>query len=230
MSEGILMTGFVAALIACFVPLEALANLISLGTLMVFTFVDAGVIILRLSSLEYTTNDRNTPEDKTEEVVIDTVKKKKRVVVLLIIYTFAILGTSFILSNNPRSSTFPLVLFSAVALICTFLICRTPTSWTRERQIGIVPLTSSQSPYSDAHFQCPLFPIIPLCGVAMNAILMGGLPVSSWLLCALWLSCGLSLYFMYGIHHSKIKEKNCFSQSLDADRLLKQPTNYMSTE
>lgn len=45
---GTVLTGIVTALIACFVNLESLANVISLGTLQVFTFVNAGVIILRM--------------------------------------------------------------------------------------------------------------------------------------------------------------------------------------
>jgi amino acid transporter len=39
------------ALLACFVPLEALANLISLGALMVFTVVDPGLILVRAQSV-----------------------------------------------------------------------------------------------------------------------------------------------------------------------------------
>jgi APA family basic amino acid/polyamine antiporter len=66
--------------------------------------------------------------------------------------------------------------------------------------------------------------------VAMNAILMGGLPLSSWLLCAAWLLCGLSIYVTYGIHHSKIGHQKSSSHSSDTDRLLKDSKDYMSTE
>mmetsp|Transcript_7489 Transcript_7489/g.18446 ORF Transcript_7489/g.18446 Transcript_7489/m.18446 type:complete len:769 (+) Transcript_7489:62-2368(+) len=44
---GTVMTGIATAIVACLIDLESLANVISLGTLMVFTFVNAGVIILR---------------------------------------------------------------------------------------------------------------------------------------------------------------------------------------
>ncbi len=47
--EGTIITGVVTAFVACFIDLESLANTISLGTLQVFTFVNAGVIILRMS-------------------------------------------------------------------------------------------------------------------------------------------------------------------------------------
>ncbi len=46
---GTIVTGVMVSLIAFGVDLESLANMISLGTLQVFTFVNAGVIILRTS-------------------------------------------------------------------------------------------------------------------------------------------------------------------------------------
>ncbi|KAG7340410.1 amino acid transporter [Nitzschia inconspicua] len=46
---GTILTGVFTALVACFIDLESLANAISLGTLQVFTFVNAGVIILRMT-------------------------------------------------------------------------------------------------------------------------------------------------------------------------------------
>lgn len=49
--EGTIITGIATAFVACFIDLESLANTISLGTLQVFTFVNAGVIILRMSPL-----------------------------------------------------------------------------------------------------------------------------------------------------------------------------------
>ena len=44
---GTVITGLFVACAAVFVDLESLATMISLGTLQVFTFVNAGVIILR---------------------------------------------------------------------------------------------------------------------------------------------------------------------------------------
>uniref|UniRef100_A0A7S4AMR6 Cationic amino acid transporter C-terminal domain-containing protein n=1 Tax=Pseudo-nitzschia australis TaxID=44445 RepID=A0A7S4AMR6_9STRA len=160
MSEGILMTGFVAAVIACFVPLEALANLISLGTLMVFTFVDAGVILLRLGNvsekiLKDRLNSGNTRTEEEEAASSSTIKNhQKRVIQLLVVFTISVLGISFILSNTLGlpSSRIPLLFLTAVALICGMLICYTPDSWTEKHQsITVSP-----------HFECPCFPIIPV--------------------------------------------------------------------
>jgi len=48
-TAGTILTGITTAFVACFIDLESLANTISLGTLMVFTFVNAGIIVLRLT-------------------------------------------------------------------------------------------------------------------------------------------------------------------------------------
>lgn len=151
------MTGFVAALIACFVPLEALANLISLGTLMVFTFVDAGVILLRLgNAAELSPQD---PEDRADELKTDMVKdQQKRVIKLLIVFTLSVLGASLTLSNGLGSSTrLPLLVFASVASLCGILICYTPASWTKKYTD-----TATSTYLRSTHFECPCFPAIPV--------------------------------------------------------------------
>ncbi len=221
------MTGFVAAVIACFVPLEALANLISLGTLMVFTFVDAGVILLRLVRIEGKSQDATDFKESMEQAETHSDKKQKRVIALLLVFTFSVLGISLFLSNTSSSSSkVPLLSFSVLAIICGSLICKSSDSWRRKPQNSASLIQLSQT---DTTFECPFFPIVPLGGVALNTILMGGLPLSSWLLCAAWLALGLVLYFSYGIHHSKIRDQSRSSSS-DEDRLLTQYNNYMSTD
>lgn len=225
MSEGILMTGFVAALIACFVPLEALANLISLGTLMVFTFVDAGVILLRIGNVaERSSQD---PEDGADEFKTDMVKnQQKRVIKLLIVFTLSVLGASFTLSNGLGSSTrLPLLLCASVACLCGVLICYTPASWTKKYAD-----TATSTYLRSTHFECPCFPVIPLGGVALNTVLMGGLPLSSWILCAIWLGCGLAVYISYGIHHSTLGKEQSPSFLRETDRFLKHRKDYQSTD
>ncbi|MGK3735408.1 MAG: hypothetical protein ACI8RD_011728 [Bacillariaceae sp.] len=48
-TAGTVLTGIMTAFVACFIDLESLANTISLGTLQVFSFVNAGVIVLRMT-------------------------------------------------------------------------------------------------------------------------------------------------------------------------------------
>ncbi len=65
---GTILTGVFTAVIACFIDLESLANSISLGTLQVFTFVNAGVIILRMTPPTGTTLTAMTGRDDVAAV------------------------------------------------------------------------------------------------------------------------------------------------------------------
>jgi APA family basic amino acid/polyamine antiporter len=182
-TAGILLTGVATALLACFVPLAALANLISLGTLMVFTFVNAGVILLR------TQQDADTMDEEHE-------KSRLSVGQLLSIFTLTLTGASFLIAHSAVWRPLPLVLLLAVAIISAVLV---------SRSIGSSP---SALPALQPHsFQCPCVPLVPLAGIACNAFMMGSLPVSAWLFCFVWLTGGVTFYLAYGIHHSVLSQK-----------------------
>ena len=66
---GTIITGVATAFVACFIDLESLANTISLGTLQVFTFVNAGVIILRMSPLMIPANEELERKVEPEESI-----------------------------------------------------------------------------------------------------------------------------------------------------------------
>lgn len=209
MAEGIKFTGIVASLLACFFPLEALANLISLGTLMVFTFVDAGVILLRLDNVARVAYDAlQHPMDKLEAEKVFH-RNHQQVVVLLLGFTGTLFASSIILSVSTLK--WPLVVLGSVAAICAILIIYTPSTWTKNHH--------TVSHASHASFECPYLPIVPLGGVAFNTFMMGSLPLSSWVLCMVWLACGVSIYFAYGIHHSTLAREEA-SQNDDTVPLL----------
>jgi APA family basic amino acid/polyamine antiporter len=59
----------------------------------------------------------------------------------------------------------------------------------------------------EAHrpFRCPgVFIVAPL-GVAVNLLLMGFLPVDTWLRLVIWLAIGMCIYFAYGYHNSVMR-------------------------
>jgi len=64
---GTIITGTLTALAACFIDLEVLANAISLGTLQVFSFVSAGVIILRLQGPNWI---RHQDDEDDDEIIV----------------------------------------------------------------------------------------------------------------------------------------------------------------
>jgi APA family basic amino acid/polyamine antiporter len=203
-TSGIKLTGIVCALLACFVPLEALANLISLGTLMVFTFVDAGVILLRVRNVsEASVGAMHHLQDKEDGKRLFT-RVHGNIVCLLILFTGSLLAAAIVLSvTENKYLVYTLI---AVAAIAGALIGYLPDSWTVTPDHVVHGHT--------AKFSCPWVPVVPLGGVACNSFMMGSLPLFSWLLCAIWLACGIAVYFSYGIHNSKLGQKSRYSETV----------------
>jgi basic amino acid/polyamine antiporter, APA family len=54
-------------------------------------------------------------------------------------------------------------------------------------------------------FRVPMVPLVPLLGVFFCFVLMLSLPLETWGRFVGWLAVGLSIYFVYGLRHSKLR-------------------------
>lgn len=54
-------------------------------------------------------------------------------------------------------------------------------------------------------FKCPLVPLVPCIGIAINSYMLAGLEAMAWIRLVLWLFIGLLIYFFYGIRSSKMR-------------------------
>ena len=54
-------------------------------------------------------------------------------------------------------------------------------------------------------FKTPLVPFVPLLGAGICILQMVALPWATWQRLILWTAVGLVFYFVYGIHHSKLR-------------------------
>lgn len=52
-------------------------------------------------------------------------------------------------------------------------------------------------------FKVPFVPYVPILSILCNIELMVHLSALTWLRFVIWLSIGMLVYFLYGIHHSK---------------------------
>ena len=215
-TAGILITGAMCAALACFVDLQVLATVISLGTLLVFSFVDAAVIILRLRpwhehmQLSERAFVLHTPEmsrhnSSTTLSTPSTAPLFSRIswerlfhsksvrdngskpIVLVICFAFS----TVLLSVGVRDSwpSFMIVAFGTLSVTCCIVLSLLPHSNPPET------------------FKCPLVPLVPLLGMGANLFMAGALPNMSWILSMSWLSVGLAIYLLYGIHHSTLREQ-----------------------
>ncbi|SPD74942.1 Uncharacterized amino acid permease YfnA [uncultured Desulfobacterium sp.] len=68
---------------------------------------------------------------------------------------------------------------------------------------GVVVLRKTHPEFRRS-FQCPMVPLVPLLGVFSCAWLMLSLPKITWFRFVAWLLIGLTIFFYYGIRHSRL--------------------------
>jgi len=213
---GIIFNGWTVGILACFFNLDALANTISLLVLMIFTFVNAAVIILRvrptkpiidivgngnLDSLSIDCEKSEiSPLKSPSNISITTYAPPCTTDYSMHIHT-CILAISItitsLLQTSSKSTIFayPFVFLSILSLIVIFYKMKSSQ------------LQNTNNNKREETFQCPCVPLIPLLGIMCNSWMMGSLPMYSWIFVIVFLVLGLVFYFVYGIDHSDLN--NC---------------------
>ncbi|MBX3276615.1 MAG: amino acid permease [Acidobacteria bacterium] len=69
--------------------------------------------------------------------------------------------------------------------------------------IGVLVLRIRQ-PEIERPFKAPVVYLTAPLGAISAVYLMAGLPMDTWIRLGLWLAIGLAIYFLYGMHHSKL--------------------------
>ena len=157
--------------------LDSLANAISIGTLMAFNVVNAGVVILRYSTPNQHGYDGNNPYPLLPTCLVGA-------------YLAACFVSAMGYIRNwplPVSITFSVVAVGLLAALCIYHLCR--------KQPQNLPET----------FKCPLVPLVPCVGIAINSYMLAGLEGMAWIRLGVWLVIGLLIYFTYGIRCSKMR-------------------------
>ncbi len=54
-------------------------------------------------------------------------------------------------------------------------------------------------------FRAPMVPLVPILGIAVSLLMMGSLPLDTWLRLIIWLIIGMAVYFGYGRKHSRVR-------------------------
>ncbi|XP_037531863.1 cationic amino acid transporter 2 [Nematolebias whitei] len=191
-----IVSGTVAAIMALLFDLEALVEMMSIGTLFAYTLVALCILILRYqpdasedSDLQIKeSNSRfgfmkpsSSPNSSTARTVtILTVTSVVFVVALCLTLTLAI-GP---LSRMEAWSIVLICIFAVILLLILIYIWMHP-----------------QNP-KKASFMVPLLPALPLVSTFINVYLMVQLGSATWLRYAIWMLVGLVIYFGYGVWNS----------------------------
>ncbi len=64
------------------------------------------------------------------------------------------------------------------------------------------------NPLAERPFRAPFVPLVPILGILSCLLLMFSLPVENWYRLFGWLAIGMVIYFLYGKHHSTMREYN----------------------
>ena len=70
--------------------------------------------------------------------------------------------------------------------------------------LGIVVLRSTD-PDRPRPFRTPWVPVLPIFSVLFCLYLMLSLPLLTWLRFGLWMAIGATIYFLYGVRHSRVR-------------------------
>jgi APA family basic amino acid/polyamine antiporter len=65
----------------------------------------------------------------------------------------------------------------------------------------------ARDPNAPRQFRTPLVPLVPICGILVNAAMIFGLGWTNWLRLGGWLVIGLVIYFSYSRRRSKLKDQ-----------------------
>lgn len=163
---GTIFSGVCAGLISFFLDINILADMISMGTLLAFTTVCAGIVLLNV----------------TDPVRVYGVHSR------LIAFIILVCGLSVGLRFIDSVPVWVVAILGAAVLVPVVML-------------GLLP----RHPRDPKLYTAPLVPYLPLLGIFCNVYLIcSNTPLSFYRL-IVWTFVGCSLYFVYGISHSKIR-------------------------
>ncbi|XP_075237597.1 cationic amino acid transporter 4 [Lycorma delicatula] len=212
------VSGLFSAIIALVFDLEKLVEFMSIGTLLAYTIVSASVIILRY-------RPRFTPlltrEDSSLSDIGATTSPSG-----VIEYDIGPAGrlkqsgwSRWMLEPivgrcEPgaavSASVFVFTCFSGA--LCIHLHFWEHSSWWSTLSVGfiiagligcLIVIESHEQNSSGLRFKVPFVPYVPALSILCNVELMTNLNQLTWLRFIIWMTIGLMVYFLYGIHHSK---------------------------
>ncbi|XP_031713728.1 cationic amino acid transporter 2 [Anarrhichthys ocellatus] len=189
-------SGTVAAIMALLFDLEALVEMMSIGTLFAYTLVAICILILRYQVGPSEDTDLQIKESNTKFGLLKppstpNASTSRRVTILTLISVACLVALCVVLtqaldalSRLEAWSVVVVCVLAFIVLLNTFLIWRHPQNTAK------------------ASFMVPFLPALPLVSTFINVYLMVQLGGETWMRYAIWMLVGLVIYFGYGVRHS----------------------------
>ncbi|XP_069405526.1 cationic amino acid transporter 3-like isoform X1 [Ovis canadensis] len=220
---AIVASGSLAGIMALLFEFRDLVDLVSIGTLLVYSLVALSGLVLRyqqdqnLSKQEKTEEKmemkpdiegrplESVPEEGTSNILkslcdpINTIPTRKSGQIVygyafLLVLLLTILSLVLARWSSQVFSGDP-VLTTVAVLLLLFITGVTVIIWRQP-----------QSP-THLYFKVPALPVLPLVSIFLNIYLMVQMTSGAWAQFGIWMVIGFAIYFGYGIRHS-LEENN----------------------
>eukprot|EP01102_Stenamoeba_stenopodia_P010350 TRINITY_DN3108_c0_g1_i1.p1 TRINITY_DN3108_c0_g1~~TRINITY_DN3108_c0_g1_i1.p1 ORF type:complete len:620 (+),score=49.40 TRINITY_DN3108_c0_g1_i1:325-2184(+) len=177
-------TTIMSALLAAFFDIDLLADLISIGTLFAFSVVCSGLLVVRYTPPKGTEPHRWGVFELIEPL---SARAAQYSLYLIVFWWVGCIALALVVRF------YETVHVGYIAIPCFFLA------------MPILLLCTVKSSINEPEsFKCPLVPVVPLCGILVNIILI---LQKSWLglaYFAVWFFIGMIIYFAYGYSNSNL--------------------------
>ncbi|KAF4794397.1 High affinity cationic amino acid transporter 1 [Turdus rufiventris] len=242
------VSGFVAAVCALLLDLKDLVDLMSIGTLLAYSLVAVCVLILR-----YQPRQLNSP--RAMEMLELNGNEEDRVIMDPTITAASAQHKetlSLVMLFNPPGDT-PTVLSGRIVYVCVTVIAAVITilcvvltynvAALKDASVGCVvavvlllvallflTIIIWRQPQSNArlNFKVPFLPLLPICSIFVNILLMVRLSAVTWAFFAVFMVAGFVIYFAYGIRNS-VEAKNAEKACAPVEKPLHHPRQDLSS-
>ena len=188
-----IITAVLAAILAAFLNLDVLSDMISIGTLLAFTMVCGGIIVLRFTPDGTTSGSRVWSQNDSYGIVwgrfpfLERVARISARYLVLNIFVWGLVSFAFAIMYRQEVNPYFYILLLPLGLV-PFTLLHTINAQS-------VPKT----------FVCPLVPLVPLIGMFVNIFILSQKEASGVIYFCIWLLLGVIIYFSYGFWHSKLR-------------------------
>lgn len=73
--------------------------------------------------------------------------------------------------------------------------------------LGVIPLRKHPELKQHDGYRVPFYPVLPVISFLLCCFMLSQLSVETWIAAAIWFALGITIYFTYGIHHSRLSQK-----------------------
>ncbi|XP_075258373.1 high affinity cationic amino acid transporter 1-like [Convolutriloba macropyga] len=226
-----LVASSLSAVVAFFIELKDLAQMLAFGALLAFscvalivikvrcdsstaTFYNRGDEIVNECSEEKFDLEKEEPENDdiesqdTEKIPLIKKQKKqgkdwngKHTITTALFLLFMGLSVCCLATIQAEDQNNEIILWCAIGVFFFFFILMIASI------VYLWCFISEPAQFSDSNFRVPLLPVIPVVSIFVNFYLITQLTKLTWIRSCIWMLIGFVVYFTYGVNNSGVDKE-----------------------